>query len=80
MATSVLKDGATEEKAWGAYVQRHRVRFTGAFVAGHALRAVIDSPILDNVAAAYNQPMVRKMVVKLLGSALAGSTVSDRTA
>jgi geranylgeranyl reductase family protein len=75
---SVLQGTAKEEKAWGAYVQRHRVRFTGAFLAGHALRAVIDSPILDNVAAVYNQPTVRKLVVKLLGSALAGSTVSDR--
>jgi hypothetical protein len=28
----------------------------------------------------YNQPLVRKLVVKLLGSALAGSTVNDRTA
>ena len=77
---SVLKGGVKEEKAWGAYVQKHRKRFTGAFFAGHALRAVIDSPVLDNIADVYNQPMVRKLVVKLLGSALAGSTVNDRTA
>jgi geranylgeranyl reductase family protein len=75
---SVLKKGVTEEKAWGAYVQRHRRRFTGAFIAGHALRAVIDSSMLDNVADVYNQPLVRKLVVKLLGSALAGSTVNER--
>lgn len=78
--SSVLKGGVKEEKAWGAYVQRHRKRFTGAFLAGHALRAVIASPVLDNVADMYNQPLVRKLVVKLLGSALAGSAVNDRTA
>lgn len=78
--SSVLKGGVKEEKAWGTYVQRHRKRFTGAFLAGHALRAVIASPVLDNVADMYNQPLVRKLVVKLLGSALAGSTVNDRTA
>ncbi len=77
---SVLKSGVREEKAWSAYVQRHRRRFTGAFIAGHALRAVIDSPMLDDVADVYNQPLVRKLVVKLLGSALAGSTVNDQAA
>lgn len=77
---AVLRGGVKEEKAWSAYVQRHRRRFTGAFVAGHALRAVIDSPVLDNIADVYNQPLVRKLVVKLLGSALAGSAVNDRTA
>ena len=76
----MLRGGVSEEKAWGGYVQRHRRRFTGAFVAGHALRAVIDSPLLDNIAAVYNQPLVRKLVVKLLGSALAGSAVNDRAA
>ena len=78
--SSVLKGGVKEEKAWSAYVQKHRKRFTGAFLAGHALRAVIDSPVLDNIADVYNQPLVRKLVVKLLGSALAGSTVNDRAA
>jgi menaquinone-9 beta-reductase len=77
---AVLRGGVAEEKAWSSYVQKHRLRFTGAFVAGHALRAVIDSAVLDNVAAVYNQPLVRKLVVKLLGSALAGSAVNDRAA
>ncbi len=76
----VLKDGVPEEKAWRAYVNRHRKRFTAAFVAGHTLRAVIDSSILDGVADIYNQPLVRKLVVKVLGSALAGSSVKERDA
>lgn len=75
---NVLKHGAREEKEWSAYVNRHRKRFTSSFVAGHALRAVIASPILDGVADVYNQPTVRKLVVKVLGSALAGSSVSSQ--
>lgn len=74
----VLLKGERESKAWGRYLNRHRTRFTGAFVAGHALRAVIDSPMLDTVADVYNHPLVRKLVVKVLGSALAGSSVSEK--
>lgn len=73
----VIRQGQSEKKAWAWYVNQHRKRFTGAFLAGHVLRAVIDSPILDAVADAYNNPFVRKAVVKLLGSALAGSSVSE---
>lgn len=71
----VLREGQSEKKAWGWYVNQHRKRFTGAFLAGHALRAVIGSSLLDHVADAYNNPTVRKAVTKLLGSALAGSAV-----
>jgi geranylgeranyl reductase family protein len=71
----VLRQGVSEKKAWGWYVNQHRKRFTGAFLAGHALRAVVDSPLLDHVADAFNHPTVRRAVTKLLGSALAGSAV-----
>lgn len=71
----VLQQGLSEKKAWSWYVNQHRKRFTGAFLAGHALRAVVDSTLLDHVADAYNNPTVRKAVTKLLGSALAGSSV-----
>ncbi|MFO0595910.1 MAG: NAD(P)/FAD-dependent oxidoreductase [Myxococcaceae bacterium] len=74
--TEVLRQGTREEKAWGRYLNRHRMRFTGAFVAGHALRGVIDSPMLDTVADVYNNPFIRKIVTKVLGSALAGSSVN----
>jgi flavin-dependent dehydrogenase len=73
----VLKQGHAEHEAWAWYVREHRKRFTGAFLAGHALRAVVASPILDAVAEAYNHPLVRRAVVKLLGSALAGTNVSE---
>jgi geranylgeranyl reductase family protein len=73
----VIKGEATEEKAWNGYLWEHRKRFTSGFLGGLALRAVVASPVLDGVAGAYNNPRVRKAVVKLLGSALAGSSVAD---
>jgi hypothetical protein len=75
-AARVLK-GEAETKAFGWYLNQHRKRFTTSFVAGHALRAVVDSPVLDGLADTYNNPFVRKAVVKLLGSALAGSNVNS---
>lgn len=74
----VLRDGQPEADSWAWYLRQHRRRFTGSFVAGHALRAAVASPVLDRLADAYNNPTVRKAVVKLLGSALAGSAVSDQ--
>jgi hypothetical protein len=65
-----------ESGLFGWYLNQHRKRFTSAFLAGHALRAVVDSPILDGVADTYNNPLVRKAVTRLLGSALAGSSVN----
>jgi geranylgeranyl reductase family protein len=74
---AVMKGERSEAKAWKDYVWEHKKRFTAGFVGGLALRAVIASPVLDQVAGAYNHPTVRKAVVKLLGSALAGSSISD---
>jgi menaquinone-9 beta-reductase len=76
-AARVLRGSQTEAQAWAWYLGQHRRRFTPGFLAGHALRAVVASPILDGVADAYNNPLVRKAVVKFLGSALAGTSVSE---
>ncbi len=73
----VVKGEKTEAKAWSGYVWEHRKRFTTGFMGGLALRGLIASPVLDTVAGAYNNPTVRKAVVKLLGGALAGSSISD---
>lgn len=73
----VLKQGETEERAWRWYTQAHQRRFTPGFVAGHALRALVKTPALEAMAAAYNNPLVRRTVVRLLGSALAGSSVAE---
>lgn len=66
-----------EKGAWNRYVWQHRRRFTAGFLGGHALRAVVKTPLLDGVARLYNNPSVRKAVVRLLGSALAGTSVTD---
>ncbi len=76
----VLAGRLDEEASWEAYLSRTRKHFTPGFLAGHALRAVIDSKLLDGVAATYNQPFIRRSVVRLLGSALAGSAVSESSA
>jgi len=76
----VLVGRTTEHDAFRRYVWTHRKRFTVGFLAGHALRAVIRSPVLDAVATLYESPRVRKAVVRTLGSALAGASVRDAAA
>jgi geranylgeranyl reductase family protein len=73
----VLSGRASEEAAWRDYVWKHRKRFTLGFVAGHAVRAIVSSPVLDAVAQLYENPWVRRSVVRTLGSALAGTSVHD---
>ena len=75
--SDVLGGRVTEASAWRSYEWSHRRRFTAGFLAGHALRAVIRSPLLDGIAALYNEPAVRRGVVRVLGSALAGSSIRD---
>jgi flavin-dependent dehydrogenase len=76
-AISRVLKGEKESKVWSWYLNQHRKKFTASFLAGHAVRAAVNSPILDTMADTFNNPLVRKAVVKLLGSALAGSNVQD---
>jgi geranylgeranyl reductase family protein len=73
----VLAGRVSEEEAWKSYVWKHRKRFTLGFIAGHAVRAVVRSGVLDAVALAYDHPLVRRSVVRTLGSALAGTSVKE---
>jgi geranylgeranyl reductase family protein len=73
----VLAGRTSEEEAWNAYVWKHRKRFTLGFVAGHALRAVVRSGVLDAIARVYDNPTIRRGVVRTLGSALAGSSLRE---
>ncbi len=75
--SDVLGKGVDEKSAWSTYTWEHRKRFTAGFLAGHALRGVVQTPVLDGVAKLYNNPGVQSLVVKVLGSALAGSNISD---
>jgi flavin-dependent dehydrogenase len=73
----ILNAGASEEEAFREYLWKHRKRFTLGFVVGHAVRALVRSPVLDVVAELYGRPSVRRAVVRTLGSALAGTAVKD---
>lgn len=75
----VLAGRVSEADAWKRYVWQHRKRFTLGFLAGHAVRAAVKSGVLDAMAAAYDNPFVRRSVVRTLGSALAGTSVRDAT-
>ena len=76
-AVSAILGGTAEEKAQSRYVWQQRKHFTSGFLGGWALRGLVQTPVLDVVARIYNEPRVRKTVVKLLGSALAGASVKD---
>ena len=73
----VLGGRVPEEEALRAYLWKHRRRFTPGFLVGHLFRGVVRTPILDGVAAFFDQPLVRRAAVRLLGSALAGTSVSE---
>jgi hypothetical protein len=44
---------------------------------GHVLRGALRTPAFDLIAAAYNNPTVRKAATWAVGSALAGSSVGE---
>jgi geranylgeranyl reductase family protein len=73
----VLAGRVSEEEAWKGYLWKHRKRFTLGFLAGHAVRAAVRTGVLDAMAAAYDNPLIRRGVVRTLGSALAGTSVRE---
>lgn len=70
---------AGEEDAMRRYLWRCRKEFTVSFAMGHAVRAIVATPVLDGLAALYNNPLMRKVVTTVIGSALAGTALSDTT-
>jgi geranylgeranyl reductase family protein len=75
----VLHGEAPEAQAMRDYTWALRRRFTASFLVGHAVRAMVETPLLDGIARLYNSPEVRGVVTRLVGSALAGSSVASRT-
>jgi len=71
---SVLRGERSERAAWRRYLWGHRRRFTAGFLAGHLLRAVVSSSLLDAIARAYNSSSGQRLIERLLGSALTGTT------
>ena len=76
----VLAGRASEERAWNSYLWKHRKRFTLGFVAGYVVRAAVRGGVLDGMAMAYDNPTVRRAVIRTLGSALAGTSVDEAAA
>jgi menaquinone-9 beta-reductase len=76
-AADIVQGVAREENAWRDYTWRCRQKFTGSFVMGHVIRGMLRTPLLEWVAAAYNNPTVRSVATWAVGSALAGSTAKD---
>jgi geranylgeranyl reductase family protein len=64
-----------EPRAMRAYVRRLRTRFAVEHAIAASVRAAVSSRLIDGVAALYGHPTVRRAVVQVLGSALAGSSV-----
>jgi menaquinone-9 beta-reductase len=71
---------ASEDKAWARYTWQCRQRFTFGFVMGHVLRGALRTPLFDAIALAYNSPAVKKVATWALGSALAGSHLTENDA
>ena len=44
---------------------------------GHVLRGALKTPLFDAIALAYNSPTVRSVATWALGSALAGSSLTE---
>jgi menaquinone-9 beta-reductase len=73
----VASGRATEKHAWAKYTWQCRQRFTFGFVMGHVLRGALKTPLFDAIAMAYNSPSVKKVATWALGSALAGSHLTE---
>jgi geranylgeranyl reductase family protein len=77
-AVSVLRGERSWEDAMSRYTNACRKRFTLSFLVGHAVRALVETPLLDRIATLYNSPRVRRAVGGALASALAGSKMTQR--
>jgi geranylgeranyl reductase family protein len=77
-AVAAALSGAPEAEAMRRYTWACRRRFTVGFVLGHAIRGLVETPLLDGIATLYNSPAVRGAVTRVFASALAGSKLTDR--
>jgi menaquinone-9 beta-reductase len=73
----VVGGRVSEDKAWARYTWQCRQRFTFGFVMGHVLRGALKTPLFDAIAMAYNSPSVKRVATWALGSALAGSHLTE---
>jgi geranylgeranyl reductase family protein len=76
---SVMRGERAWEDAMRRYTNACRRRFTLGFALGHAIRALVHTPLLDGIATLYNSPRVRSTLGGVLASALAGSKMTQKT-
>jgi geranylgeranyl reductase family protein len=76
---SVVRGELSWDLAMARYTRACRRRFTLGFAAGHAVRALVETPLLDGIARLYNSPRIRGVVGTALATALAGSKMTQRT-
>jgi len=79
-AVSAALSGAPEAEAMRRYAWACRRRFTASFLVGHAVRGLVQTPLLDGIATLYNSPTVRSALSRVVASALAGSTLTEKKA
>ena len=77
-AVAAALSGTPEATAMRRYAWTCRRRFTASFVVGHAVRGLVQTPLLDGIATLYNSPSVRNGVSRLFASALAGSSLTQK--
>lgn len=68
----------SEARAWSRYTWQCRQRFTFGFVLGHVLRTALKTPLFDGIAWACNSPRAQRAATWALGSALAGSSLTEQ--
>ena len=71
---SVVHGLCSETNAWRTYLWRHRLRFTPGFVTGHLFRSFVAHGGLDLIARAYNSSSGQRLIQRVLGSAITGTT------
>ncbi|MFT3772211.1 MAG: NAD(P)/FAD-dependent oxidoreductase [Minicystis sp.] len=77
-AIASILSGTTEAEAMKRYAWTCRRRFTASFLVGHAVRGLVQTPLLDGIATLYNSPAVRGTLGRVFASALAGSSLTER--
>lgn len=77
-AVAAILGGAPEAEAMRRYAWTCRRRFTTSFLVGHAVRGLVQTPLLDGIATLYNSPTVRSTLSRVFASALAGSKLTER--
>jgi len=76
----VVRGESSETASWRRYVWTLRRRFTAGFVAGHLLRDIVDSEMLDRLARTYNSASFQRSIHWLMGAALTGTTSQEAPA